>query len=364
MPLDAVAGRAVPGTFQGRVDRGHEQLGELDHAGLGDILAVDGPVPDPVDDRGGQRPDLAGMGAQRRERLPGAVSPTRRVDGGHEPGGHQVPAQGAGEPSEILGGAQRIRVCPPEQAEEPCRRTPRPLFGVHREVSDGHQGGHVEEVMDVQAPDQVLPAAIQIHRQVGQLEAVRVDAEEFEVRLRHRRFHLAVPTLEVVAPRPALEERLARQQPLPYLRMAPGDLLPGLPGRVTDRLGGRAHRTQLVVREAVDEGENEVLEQRPVAEVTLSEAASERLRGELGLEAGDGSCPMRRVQEPHSGPGRCEGLVRGDGHGRHTSSRLPGLRRSSSMRTRTAQAAALPASTPSRPDCERRACQPGALMRR
>lgn len=106
------------------------------------------------------------------------------------------------------------------------------------------------------------------------------------------RFHIAVPTLEVLAPEPLLEHGLARPQPLPHLRVAPGDFLPNLLRRMTDRLLGGADRAWAVIGKAVDERELEVLEERSIATEALAEAAPEGLGEQLGVKARHGPRPV------------------------------------------------------------------------
>ena len=228
----------------------------------------------------------------------------------------------------------------------------------------GMQRGHVEEVVDVGAALLVLAAAVEVGEQFLRAERGRLDCQQRQVVADRRRFHLAVPALQLLAPGLALEHGRARLQPRSDLGLALCELVPHLARRMADSLLRGGDRPGAVVEETVDEGQVQVLEQRPVAPQALAEAGDHLLREELCVEARRGPCEVRRVQEPDTWPRRRERSVQRRRSWSSSSSMLAGFRRSSSVRTRTAQAAAFPASAPSSPHWSRIACQAGALTSR
>src|SRR5215207_9513459 len=131
----------------------------------------------------------------------------------------------------------------------------------------------------------MLAAAIDVGEQLLRVERLRIDGEQLEVCANRRRFDIVVPTLQVLAPEPLVEHGPARPQPPPYFGVAPGDLLPNLLRRMTDRFLGRADRSRAVIGKAVDKRKLEVLEERPVATEALAEAAPEGVGEDLGMEA-------------------------------------------------------------------------------
>jgi hypothetical protein len=164
------------------------------HRGLADVLAVHRPVADTVEVRSGERAGLARQRAERGDDLPRLGRSREQLES------RAILPERDDETPQLVGGAERIRVRAPQQAEQLVGRAPRPLARVDEEVADREQSRHVEEVVQVRALDLVVTAAIEVGEQLARIERVRVDRQQLEMRASGGRLHLAVPALEVLPP--------------------------------------------------------------------------------------------------------------------------------------------------------------------
>ena len=118
------------------------------------------------------------------------------------------------------------------------------------------------------------------------------------MRADRRRLHLAVPALEVLPPQLPLEHA-SRSSPAAAGSLGCwSELVPDLPRRMPTASFGAPTGRGAVVREPVHETDIQILEQRPVPAQALAEAALERFREELCLEARHRPRPVGRVEQP------------------------------------------------------------------